>query len=158
MADLKSEISSQAIDVGRLLLLPSLPFETRSFDSKFYNALMVDFRHVNGATVQSSETEIAGFASENINFANQFPGRRDNSNRAFSVSSDVEIAVDIAPHSVEAEIVKLLQEAFVRQITILRDAKRPHIFLIALVHVQRAAIRADFNAIGRAHVRRKQVS
>src|SRR5262249_7259648 len=69
-----------------------------------------------------------------------------------AVARDVQVAVDVAAHAVEAVVVELLDEAFAGQAAVGADGERPDVALHRLVDVQRLAIGTDLDAVGRAHV------
>jgi hypothetical protein len=75
-------------------------------------AALLSLGHETGPAVRASEAEICRVSAEYINFAQHFAGRRHNHYGAFPVSCDVQIAVDIAPHSVHAMIRKLDEKTF----------------------------------------------
>src|ERR1044071_2813900 len=60
---------------------------------------------------------------------------------------DVQISVHITPHPVEAMLLKLSQQAFIGQGTVLRDAECPDSSLSAFVHVKGPPVRTDFDAV-----------
>ena len=50
--------------------------------------------------------------------------------RAFSVSCDVQVAIDVAPHAVKSMVLELSDQTFVRSVQLLlRDRERPHVSL-----------------------------
>jgi len=54
------------------LWLPTLPSQARTIDSKFYQALVLNFGHIDRSTVGISETQIAREFAQHVNFLQLF--------------------------------------------------------------------------------------
>src|SRR5215207_8777693 len=67
------------------------------------------------------------------------------------MACDVQIAVHIAPHSVEAMIRKLDQQTFSSERTVRLNIVSPHIALRRFVDIERLIIRTHLDAVRRSH-------
>src|SRR5262249_28428624 len=113
------------------------------------------FRHlrdIDRAAVRTAEADVARLFPEHVDLTHHLTLRRQHGHGALAVAGDVEVAVDVAAHAVEAVVVKLLEQALVRQGTVLADVEGPDVALDALVDVERLAVGADLDAIGRPHL------
>ena len=68
--------------------------------------------------------------------------RRDLDHRPLPVPRDVEIALDVAPHSIEAKVGKLNQKPLVGKRVLGGDRKRPDLAMDRFTDVQCLAVRS----------------
>src|SRR5262245_21468085 len=108
---------------------------------------MLDFGDIDGLAVGAAEADIAWLLAEDIDLAQYVALRRQHRDDAFAVAGDIEVAVHVGAHAVEAEVVELLEKLLFAQRTVSLDGEGPDVALHAFVHIERLAIGADFDAV-----------
>lgn len=136
-------------------LFPSLPGQSGLIRAKLDHPLMFDFRDINGPPIGASKTEVGWACAEHINLGQDLSVRLHFYHGSLAVPSDVEVALLVAAHAIEAVVRKLPDQSFLRQSSVLLDRECPDVALQTLIDVQRAVVRADFDAIGRAEFGRQ---
>ena len=128
--------------------LPLVPFKSGAVDAELHQPGVFHFGDVNGFAIRATETEIAGAVPQHVNFLKDRSVGRHLYYGAFAIASDVQVAVDIAAHPVEAVVGELFHQPFVAQRSIRGDRESPDTALNAFVEVQRFAVRADVDPVG----------
>src|SRR5262245_8921016 len=130
-------VCQREIPSERSFPLPALPGKAGLVHAKRDESLLAHLRHIHRSAVRSAEAEVRRFVAEDGNFLEDLTFGRQLHDRPLAVPRDVEVAIDIAAHAVEAVVVELLDEAFVPELATLRDVERPDVPLDALVDVER---------------------
>src|SRR5579871_2945507 len=111
--------------------MQSLPLETGPIHPKLHEPRVLDLGHVDGSAIWSPETEIAGSVPQDVDLLEDLAGGRHLHDGPFPIAGDVEIAVDVAAHPVEAVVRKFFEEPLVRQRAVRRNGERPNLALDA---------------------------
>src|SRR5262249_49192442 len=134
----------------RSFLLPALPRQTWPVHAELHQASVIDLSDIDGAPVRAAETEVAGRLAEHVDLLQDLPLRRQLDHAALAIARDIQVAVHVAAHAVEAVVVELLHQPLVLQAAVGANDEGPDVALHALVDIERLAVWTDLDAVGRA--------
>ena len=96
---------------------------------------MLDFGHVRGLPVHPADTDVTGSLPKHVDLLHYLSAGGQLHDRALAVAGHVQVAVDVASHSVQPVVLELGEQASVGQIALGRDRVLPDHPLLALDNV-----------------------
>src|SRR4051812_3190980 len=136
--------------MGSLLLpLPSLPGKARLLDPEPDQPRVLDLGDIHGLAVGPAEAEVRGHLAQDVDLVEDLALRRHDDDGTLAVASDVQVALDVAPHAVEAVVGELADELLLAERAVPSDWELPDVALDRLVHVQPFAVGTDLDPVGR---------